>query len=75
MAKKQTTHRVYLEPLQDLPGGWYVGHSGGINHYIYGRGPKDRALELSRHDAMYFVQGARDKGYPAKAVPPIEVTF
>lgn len=68
------THKIVMEKLDDLPHGYYVGHIG-INEYIYGRGPKDRALEFSRAEAIRFVYEARAKGYPCHAEPSITVVY
>jgi hypothetical protein len=57
-----------------ITAGYYVGHAGQ-NAYIYGRGPKDRALTFSKWRAVHFILDAKARGYPCRAEPPINLTL
>lgn len=69
-------YRIYMDELDDLPGGWYgkppgVGYS---NQQIYWRvDSKADALRFDQRQTILMVRGMRDKGYPCHAVPPIVI--
>lgn len=59
-------------PLEE---GWWAGHTGCANDFIYSRTPNEsRAAQVSKNEAIVLITEMRKLGYPAKCVPPIAVT-